>query len=242
MKICPKCGAQNSDTQTFCTRCETSGKTCPSGKHTMDPSWPECMYCKQEAVAQRSSPIRAATVVEGQAAYRESPMRPVSYQQETPPSQRPVRAINSPVPVPTQPGSAQASRVRAPTEFRAIPNFAAETPAVSRDRKIVGLLVSYTWAPEGRIYPVREGRNFIGREKDCEICVPEDTTLSAHNTHITFRQNFVVGDMVSMTGTDVDGVPIEEQFRSLPNYATIRAGSTYFTFIVVKPPAAAAEP
>jgi hypothetical protein len=45
----------------------------------------------------------------------------------------------------------------------------------------------------------------------------------------------VIGDMVSMTGTDVDNVPIEEQFRSLDNYATIRAGSTYFTFIAVAP-------
>jgi hypothetical protein len=40
--------------------------------------------------------------------------------------------------------------------------------------------------------------------------------------------------MVSMTGTDVNGVPIEEQFRSLDNYATIRSGSTYFTFIAVE--------
>jgi len=40
--------------------------------------------------------------------------------------------------------------------------------------------------------------------------------------------------MVSMTGTDVNGVPIEEQFRSLDNYATIRSGSTYFTLIAVE--------
>ena len=39
-----------------------------------------------------------------------------------------------------------------------------------------------------------------------------------------------------MTGTDLDGVPIEKRFHSLSNYSTIRAGSTYFTFIAVKPP------
>jgi pSer/pThr/pTyr-binding forkhead associated (FHA) protein len=104
------------------------------------------------------------------------------------------------------------------------------------------MLVTYSWAPQGQVFPIFEGRNFIGRDKDCEVCVPEDQTLSGRNSHITYRQNFVVGDMVSMTGTDVDGVPIEEQFHSLSNYATLRAGSTYFTFIAVQPsPTAAAQ-
>ena len=243
MKTCPKCGAQNSDSQTFCTRCEANGKTCPSGKHTMDPAWAECMYCKQESTPPRQSPARTPTMVENNMPFRsQAPPAnfvPMNQRDETPLPPRPIRAINAPVPVPTQPGSPQPSRVRAHTEFRAIPNLSSETPSVNRERKIVGVLVSYSWATEGRVYPVREGRNFIGREKDCEISVPEDSTLSAHNSHITYRQNFVVGDLVSMTGTDVDGAPIEEQFRSLPNYATIRAGSTYFTFIAIKPQAAA---
>ena len=243
MKICPKCGAQNSDSQTFCTQCESGGKTCPGGKHTMDPAWTECMYCKQELATPRQSPaqpLRFATVVEGHTPFRANPERPVSYQDSTPLPPRPIRGP-SPIPIPTQPGSQQTHRARAHTEFRAIPNLAGDKTSLSHERKIVGILVSYSWSPEGHIYPVREGRNFIGREKDCEICVPEDKTLSAHNSHITYRQSFVVGDMVSMTGTDVDGVPIEEQFRSLGNYATIRAGSTYFTFIAVQPQAPAAQ-
>ena len=106
---------------------------------------------------------------------------------------------------------------------------------MAQGRKVVGILVTYSWSPEGQVFPVREGRNFIGRDKDCEICMPDDQTMSGRNSHITFRQNFVVGDMVSMTGTDVNGTPIEEQFHALGNYSTIRAGSTYFTFIVIKP-------
>jgi len=42
-----------------------------------------------------------------------------------------------------------------------------------------------------------------------------------------------VGDMVSMSGTDVNGEPIEQQFRSLPDHATIRTGSTYWTFLQI---------
>ena len=132
------------------------------------------------------------------------------------------------------------NRQRANTVFRTVNGPVPEgsdqaAPSVVQGRKVVAILVTYSWSPEGQVFPVREGRNFIGRDKDCEICVPEDQTMSGRNSHITYRQNFVVGDMVSMTGTDLNGTPIEEQFHALGNYATIRAGSTYFTFIVIKP-------
>jgi len=134
----------------------------------------------------------------------------------------------------------QSTRPRANTVFRSVnspvPEGADPTaPSVAQGRKVVGILVTYSWSPEGQVFPVREGRNFIGRDKECEVCIPDDQTMSGKNSHITYRQNFVVGDMVSMTGTDLDGIPIEEQFHALANYATIRAGSTYFTFIVIKP-------
>jgi len=146
-------------------------------------------------------------------------------------------------PEPVNPGGGS-GRPRANTVFRSVPDGDQSVPPTLPGRKIVGILVTYSWSPEGQLFPVREGRNFIGRDKDCEICIPEDQTMSGRNSHITYRQNFVLGDMVSMTGTDLNGTPIEEQFHSLGNYATVRAGSTYFTFIAIKPQSgeAAAEP
>lgn len=109
-------------------------------------------------------------------------------------------------------------------------------------RRIVGILITYTWKREGQIYPVREGRNLIGRRTDCDISVPEDQHLSDTNSHITFRNSFTLGDMVSMSGTDLNGVAVEENFVKLPNYARIRTGSTHWTFIAIEPPADKAEP
>jgi hypothetical protein len=255
MRTCPKCMTENTDTDRFCKDCasplqQAGGKTCPSGRHTMDPTWTECAYCKQEnvvPVAGPTPPVRYATVVEGQMPPRGGQARPLTYKEDTPLPPRPPRPVNVPQssPAPFPPSNAQQNRPKAQTEYRPIQNPISNsgqagltTPAVARDRKVVGVLVSYSWLAEGQVFPIREGRNFIGRDKDCEICILEDQTMSGRNSHITFRQNFVVGDMVSMTGTDVDGVPIEEQFRSLPNYSTIRAGSTYFTFIIIKPAAA----
>lgn len=103
-------------------------------------------------------------------------------------------------------------------------------------RKIVGVLITYTWHPDGQIFPVREGRNWIGRDPaKCDIALPEDETLSAINSHITFRKSFVIGDNVSMSGTDLNGEPVEEQFRPIENYAKIRTGATHWTFMVVSP-------
>jgi hypothetical protein len=42
--------------------------------------------------------------------------------------------------------------------------------------------------------------------------------------------------MVSMSGTDLNGVPIEEQFVPLQNYARIRTGSTHWTFVAIQVP------
>jgi hypothetical protein len=39
-----------------------------------------------------------------------------------------------------------------------------------------------------------------------------------------------------MSGTDVDGEPIEQEFVPLRNYAKIRTGSTYWTFVCIQPP------
>lgn len=101
--------------------------------------------------------------------------------------------------------------------------------------------MTYSWKPEGQIFPVREGRNLIGRGEECDIRIPEDPMLSQVNSHITYRRNFVVGDMVSMGGTDLNGEPVEEQFRPLENHARIRTGSTHWVFVVIDPVSAAAE-
>jgi len=280
MRTCPKCMTENADTAKVCQGCaeplqQSGGRTCPAGRHTMDPNWTECVYCKTENPSMGvPAGMRSPTVVEGTTPGGNRPAtlfegttpagnRPATYVEgATPAGNRPPTFVETkyesggrplpprpgmgvpspPSPPPSVPSSAGTKpRPREHTVFRPVPGADAassSTPSVAKDRKIVGILVTYSWKPEGQVFHIREGRNFIGRDKECEICVPEDETLSGKNSHITFRQTFVIGDMVSMTGTDLNGVPIEQQFCSLSNYATIRAGSTYFTFIAIEPPPA----
>jgi predicted component of type VI protein secretion system len=101
----------------------------------------------------------------------------------------------------------------------------------------VGVLVTYTWKPEGQLFALREGRNLIGRDPDqCEIAVPDDSALSARNTIISYRSTFRIADDDSMSGTYVDGEVLElRESRLLRNYSTIRTGSTEWLFIAIEP-------
>lgn len=246
MRTCPKCLTENMDTEKVCKHCaaplqQSVGKTCPNG-HPMDPTLKECPYCGQgKAASMVAGPVppgRTTTVFEPARSDGQAPLRRATMMEDFSGRVPLPRRGNGPASTPPSAAPQNPKRQPEGTIFRPASTPSPSVPPVAKDRKIVGILISYSWAPEGKIFPVFEGRNFIGRDKDCEISVPEDETMSGRNSHVTYRQNFVVGDMVSMTGTDLDGVPIEEQFHSLRNYATIRAGSTYFTFIAIKPLAA----
>lgn len=227
MKTCPTCRRQNADNARYCVACNAAfgafgSSTCPKG-HSVDPTWTDCPYCNGQSAAAAPQPARSKTVVESPAG---------AALPTAPPPPPPV--VNRPAPPAAAPGRRMTVFAPPPTDTAA----EAQAPRVTQ-RKIVGVLITYSWRPDGQMFPVREGRNLIGRGGECEIQVPEDNTLSNVNTHVTFRKSFTVGDMVSMSGTDVNGVPIEEQFVTLESGARLRTGSTHWTFLAI--PTAAAE-
>jgi pSer/pThr/pTyr-binding forkhead associated (FHA) protein len=114
-------------------------------------------------------------------------------------------------------------------------------------RRITGVLVTYTWRPEGEMFAIREGKNFIGSgdvsseayHRSCDVYVPHDNTMSAEHALILCRQgNYEILDQISSNGTFLNGQMLKaNQGTDLPNYAEIKTGSTLWTFISVKPPA-----
>jgi hypothetical protein len=65
--------------------------------------------------------------------------------------------------------------------------------------------------------------------------VKQDDTMSGIHSSISFRTKFVISDLDSMSGTYVNGQPVEEQSFPLGNHAEIRTGSTVWTFVVLHP-------
>jgi hypothetical protein len=121
-------------------------------------------------------------------------------------------------------------------------------------RRIVGVVITYTWRPEGQLFPIHEGQNFIGRadisaesmRRPCDIQIPQDLKMSAEHALILYRpahqnetqENYEIIDQETANGTLVNGTLLKpNQGEKLPNYATIRTGETVWTFIMIKEPA-----
>jgi pSer/pThr/pTyr-binding forkhead associated (FHA) protein len=120
------------------------------------------------------------------------------------------------------------------------------------NRKIVGVLVSYTWRPEGELFAVREGRTHIGADqirddpehREVEVQCPLDDLISGDHALILVQQGeFYIQDLASTNGTYVNGKKLRpESVEDLPNNAEIKAGKTQFSFVQFKPSSETPQP
>ena len=202
-------------------------KSCPKCNNLAPDDAASCGQCgmvlDQSLIARAAGPgRRIPTISESVTGTNTTPPPKIEYRPSPPPPISGTVAMGAP-----PPAAAPASGGHAATGVQLAP----VTPA----RRVIAVLVTYSWKPEGQVFPIREGRNLIGRSDECDVKIPEDAMLSTVNSHITFRQSFTMGDMVSMGGTYLNGEVVEEQFRPLKNLSTIRAGSTQLLFVIVDP-------
>ena len=116
----------------------------------------------------------------------------------------------------------------------------------SDTRQITGALITYSWRPEGQLFPIRAGKNYIGRgeissevaRRSCDILVSQDGQMSGEHTLILCQQgNYQIIDQMSSNGTFLNGqLLMANQTTALDNYATIQTGKTTWTFIRVDAP------
>ena len=101
-------------------------------------------------------------------------------------------------------------------------------------RKLVGFLVTYNRTPLGKAFNIYEGRNYIGRDADCDIAIPDDNQMSGKHMLIRYlsgNNKFSFKDEMSSNGTYVNKELLDE--GELHNYDIIRVGSTLFIFIAI---------
>lgn len=140
-------------------------------------------------------------------------------------------------------------------ETKVMPGVAAPEPGgrfgEGDTRRILGVLITYTWRPEGELFPVREGKNFIGRDKinsdashrSCDVQVPQDSRMSGEHALILCRHGrHDIIDQMSSNGTFLKGeLLISNQSTELPSYAEIQTGSTVWTFVKIEAPLVSVE-
>jgi hypothetical protein len=125
---------------------------------------------------------------------------------------------------PTLPPAPQRT-VAVPRPDRA-PVAAADAP-----RFVVGWLIGLSGGIRGESFPIRIGRNVVGRDRRSDIVVSDDQA-SAHHADLVFRpdeRRFILMDANSTNGTFVNDREIEPR-SDLQNKDIIRIGTHSYLF------------
>lgn len=203
-------------------------KRCENG-HFIDEAWDLCPYCPQDESEPEIPVVRPRAV--------EAAPRPIE------PSPR-SHAGDGAVPAASQ---SALSRAESPDEPRAhrpptsASAVAVEPPPMERTvaaaqlhaskRYVVGWLVALNGVTRGESFPVRMGRNVIGRDKRSDVVI-HDEQASSHHADLVFRpeeRRFILMDHNSTNGTYVNETEIEPR-RDLAAKDVIRIGSQRFLF------------
>jgi FHA domain len=188
-------------------------KRCENG-HFIDESWDLCPYCPAESPDDDIPVVRPTRA----AAVPEAPVR------------RPT-AVPPPAPAPRPALVPAPAPVQAPPMERTIAAQKLD-PTAAPKRYVVGWLVGLNGTARGESFPVRIGRNILGRDRRSDIVVNDDQA-SSHHADLVFRpeeRRFILMDHNSTNGTYVNEVEIEPR-RDLATKDIIRIGSHRFLFM-----------
>jgi hypothetical protein len=191
-------------------------KRCDNG-HFIDESWDICPYCPNDH-AEPDIPVVRPRAVEAApspaaAAVREPALRPVTASRPAPVA-APMLQVAPPLGQPERTVAAQKGDL------------------AQQKRYVVGWLVGLSGAARGESYPVRMGRNVIGRDRRSDIVVNDDQA-SSHHADLVFRpeeRRFILMDHNSTNGTYVNEAEIEPR-RDLAGKDVVRIGSHRFLFM-----------
>ncbi|HET7711734.1 MAG TPA: FHA domain-containing protein [Thermoanaerobaculia bacterium] len=186
-------------------------KRCKNG-HFIDESWDICPYCPPDASEPEMPVVRPSS---------RSTAEPV----RNTPDRRPMASPPPVAPPRRDPPST-------PTLERTVAVQKIEGPQAQPKRYVVAWLVGLSGALRGESFPIRMGRNVLGRDRRSDIVVNDDQA-SAHHADLVFRpeeRRFILMDHNSTNGTYVNEMEIEPR-RDLMSKDIVRIGSHTFLFI-----------
>ncbi len=188
-------------------------KRCENG-HFIDESWDLCPYCPVAESEPDIPVVRPSRFTEGRTAAPLEPRRPTP---APPPPIPPSREVTVPVQPPME---------------RTVAAAKISTDSAPAKRYVVGWLVGLSGPSRGESFPVRIGRNVLGRDRRSDVVVNDDQA-SSHHADLIFRpeeRRFILMDHNSTNGTYVNEMEIEPR-RDLVIKDIIRIGSHRFLFM-----------
>jgi len=187
-------------------------KRCDNG-HFIDESWDLCPYCPQDDSEPEIPVVRPRAIDPSPARSLAQPASDGGLKAAPPPSPRSTSGAMLAVQPPPMERTVAAAQLNA------------------QKRYVVGWLVGLNGLSRGESYPVRMGRNVIGRDKRSDIVIA-DEQASSHHADLVFRpeeRRFILMDHNSTNGTYVNEHEIEPR-RDLAPKDIIRIGSQKFLF------------
>jgi hypothetical protein len=188
-------------------------KRCENG-HFIDETWDICPYCPQEAESEVAVVRPTRTGAAGSGAAGSQPADPDA-----------LRARRS-----TAGPAVEVQAAPPPPQERTV--AARFEQGATQKRYVVAWLIGLNGSARGESFPVRMGRNVIGRDRRSDVVVPDDQA-SSHHADLVFRpeeRRFILMDHNSTNGTYVNETEIEPR-RDLLGKDVIRIGSHRFLFM-----------
>lgn len=192
-------------------------KRCDNG-HFIDESWDICPYCPQDQSEPEIPVVRPRAV-------EPSPARSLAGAAVAAAADQTggrLRSVSAPAPA-----LAPVASIQPPPMERTI----AAAQVHASKRYVVAWLVGLSGAARGESFPVRMGRNVIGRDRRSDIVIQDDQA-SSHHADLVFRpeeKRFILMDHNSTNGTYVNEAEIEPR-RDLVAKDVIRIGAQKFLF------------
>ncbi len=108
-------------------------------------------------------------------------------------------------------------------------------------RRVVGWMISFDVNEDGQEYVIREGRNTLGRARDCDISVFYDEHVSSVHATIVYRNGaFKLRDEMTNNGTFLNGQDIGPgESAALQSGDVLRVGQCTFKLFLIDPGEAA---
>jgi len=199
-------------------------KQCKNG-HMIDESWDLCPFCPPE---KKEPPPSFSVVLPRQdpagtsAAIR--PPEPSSPEVHPPLPKAP--------PAPKIPPSQEAPSSPSPGRISRTSVMAKPILAAASKRFVVGWLVGLNRTARGESFPIRIGRNVLGRDRASDLYVQDDL-VSGHHADLVFRpeeRRYILMDSNSTNGTFVNGEEISQR-HDLSANDVISVGNHRFLFV-----------
>lgn len=214
---CPSCKRPNAEGIDFCDYCGTPLATAPAGKRKTEMEGGPAPKHKTEIAADPLDPFAPRGGGSGGA----GPARPA------PPVSPAADPIGAKPKYKTVFDGGAAGPKDPSDPFAPVDPAKKKAADKNAGKRIVGFLITFDRSTEGTYWPIREGRNTIGRDDEvCDIVIEGDEMVSSKHAVLLWRAGrTIVDDEKSENGTFINEADVMEK-TDVKDGDVIRLGRT----------------